>query len=64
MDWCCVLNVRDFRLLYLGDDKKAAKKAASLKGTHCATGTTRGNAQRLAAIGVGELLREQAKQAK
>jgi len=63
MDWYCVLKVRDYRLLYLGDDEKAAKRAASLKGTHCATGTTLGNAQKLAAIGVGKL-HQQAKRAK
>jgi hypothetical protein len=56
--WYCVLGIADFRLVYLGDDKKQAA-ADGIPGTHTATGATRGAAHRNAAIGVGFLKRNQ-----
>jgi hypothetical protein len=52
--WYCVLRIFDFRMLYLGSDCEAAR-AAALPGTHMEIGSSRGDAQRLAAIEVGKL---------
>jgi len=52
----CVLQTRDYRLLYLGSDLEQAK-AVMTEATYCASGHSIGDAQLKAATEVGRMRR-------